>query len=80
MHVALSAVAAALPALFLLWYFYARDVYPEPRRVVQAARDELGSPRALDGQDVHGLGHPIGTRRVEIPGRRPARFDQSAVV
>jgi RsiW-degrading membrane proteinase PrsW (M82 family) len=33
-HVALSALAAVVPALLLLWYFYKRDVYPEPRRVV----------------------------------------------
>jgi RsiW-degrading membrane proteinase PrsW (M82 family) len=32
--VAVSALAAVLPALLLLWYFYTRDVHPEPRGVV----------------------------------------------
>jgi RsiW-degrading membrane proteinase PrsW (M82 family) len=33
-HLVLSILAAVVPALLLLWYFYARDVYREPRRVV----------------------------------------------
>jgi RsiW-degrading membrane proteinase PrsW (M82 family) len=33
-HLALTILAAIVPALLLLWYFYARDVHREPRRIV----------------------------------------------
>ena len=31
---ALLAVSAIVPSLLLVWYFHARDVYPEPPRVL----------------------------------------------
>ena len=36
MNTALLVLSAVAPALLLLWYFHARDVYPEPPRVVWA--------------------------------------------
>jgi protease PrsW len=30
------AVSAVVPSLLILWYFYSRDVYPEPKRVLAA--------------------------------------------
>ncbi|MEM7582335.1 MAG: PrsW family glutamic-type intramembrane protease [Acidobacteriota bacterium] len=34
MHAALLAVSAIAPSLLLVWFFYARDAYPEPPRVL----------------------------------------------
>jgi RsiW-degrading membrane proteinase PrsW (M82 family) len=34
-HLYLTIPAALLPSLLLIWYFYSRDVFPEPRRVLE---------------------------------------------